>query len=135
MKALSKIFLCCSPHWIWQVAVAVVAEAHLHSPRQVLIAIAISAASTSISTNTFTALTITVKKADGTIENDGTTVNASVGPSTIGTVSGAAGQAAGTTATNTLSGGKTSFNFTSSNQAGTRDDYDLAAGRLEWKPE
>lgn len=80
--------------------------------------IQIAPGASSITTNSFTTLTITVKKDDGTAENDGTTVNASVSPSTIGTVSGAAGQAAGTTATNTLSGGKTSFNFTSSNQAG-----------------
>jgi hypothetical protein len=78
----------------------------------------ITPGSSSITTNSFTALTITVKKDDGSAENDGIVVNASVSPSTIGTVSGASGQAAGTTASNTLSGGKTSFNFTSSNQAG-----------------
>lgn len=81
--------------------------------------IEIAVASTSIYTNSFTTLTVTVKKADGSIENDGTTINASVSPSTIGTVSGAAGSPAGTTASNTLAGGKTTFNFTSSNQAGS----------------
>ena len=53
--------------------------------------IAISAVATSISTNSFTTLTVTVTKHDGTVENDGTTVNASVSPSTIGTVSGTTG--------------------------------------------
>jgi hypothetical protein len=81
--------------------------------------ISISAATNSITTNSFTTLTITVKKADGSFENDGTTVNAAVTPSTIGTVSGKTGTAAGSTASNTLSGGTTTFNFTSSNQAGT----------------
>ncbi|HSE11560.1 MAG TPA: hypothetical protein VLB69_02905 [Rudaea sp.] len=81
--------------------------------------IEISAAATSIPTNYFTTLTVTVKKADGSAENDGVAINASLSPSTIGTVSGKAGTAAGATASNTLSGGKTTFNFTSSNQAGT----------------
>jgi hypothetical protein len=80
--------------------------------------ITISAASGSITTNSFTTLTVTVKKHDGSPENDGTTVNASVTPSTIGTVSGKTGSPAGQTASNTLSGGTTTFNFTSSNQAG-----------------
>jgi hypothetical protein len=79
--------------------------------------ITISAASTSIPVGSFTTLTVTVKKADGSVENDGTLINASLSPSTIGTVSGSG--AAGTTASNTLSGGSTSFNFTSSNQTGT----------------
>ena len=81
--------------------------------------ITISPASTSVVTNSFTTLTVTVKKQDGTVEANGTAINASVTPSTIGTVSGASGTAAGATATNTLSGGSTTFNFTSSNQPGT----------------
>ncbi len=81
--------------------------------------IAISAATTSIPTNSFTTLTVTVKKPDGSPENDGVTVNASLSPSTIGTVSGASGSSAGTTASNALSGSKATFNFTSSNQTGT----------------
>ena len=79
--------------------------------------IAISAGSTSIPTNSFTILTVSVKRQDGTVEADGTSINASLSPSTFGTVSGAG--ASGTTASNTLSGGKTTFNFTSSNQTGT----------------
>src|SRR5580765_5449816 len=79
--------------------------------------IAISAASTSIPTNSFTALTVTVKRQDGTVEADGTSINASVSPATMGAVSGAG--TAGTTASNTLSGGKTTFYFTSGNQTGT----------------
>jgi hypothetical protein len=81
--------------------------------------IEISAAATSIPTNNFTTLTVTVKKHDGSFENDGTSITASVTPSTIGTVSGATGTPAGTSATNTLAGGHTTFNFTSSNQVGT----------------
>jgi hypothetical protein len=81
--------------------------------------ISIVPASSSIFTGSFTTLTVTVTKHDGSPENDGVTVNASLSPSTIGTVSGKVGDPAGTTATNTLSGGKTTFNFTSSNQAGT----------------
>ena len=81
--------------------------------------ITISAAATSIPTNSFTTLTVTVKKPDGSPENDGVTINASLSPSTIGTVSGASGTAAGTTASNTLSGSKATFNFSSSNQTGT----------------
>ena len=80
--------------------------------------ISISATATSIPTNFFTTLTVTVQKADGSVENDGTQVTASLSPSTFGTVSGGSG-AAGTTASNTISGGKTTFNFTSSNQTGT----------------
>src|SRR5579883_3497414 len=91
--------------------------------------ITISAAASSISTNSFTTLTVTVKKPDGTPEDDGTTVTASLSPSTIGTVSGAAGTPAGSTATNTLAGGKATFNFTSSNQAGTASiSFSLPAG-------
>ena len=79
--------------------------------------ISISASSTSITTNGFITLTVTVKKHDGTIENDGTQVTASVTPATMGSVSG--GGTSGTTATNTLAGGNTTFIFTSGNQTGT----------------
>lgn len=78
-----------------------------------------TAAVTSISTNSFTTISVAVSKHDGTIENDGVQVTASLSPSTMGTVSGRTGDPAGTTALNTLAGGKTTFNFTSSNQAGT----------------
>ena len=90
--------------------------------------ITIHAGATSITTNNFTTLTVTVKKADGTIENDGTQVTASVTPATVGSVSGS-GLGSGATATNTLSGGNTSFIFTSSNQTGTATvTMSLAAG-------
>jgi len=79
--------------------------------------ISINASSTSITTGSFTTLTVTVTKHDGTIENDGTLVTASVTPATIGVVSG--GSTSGNTATNTLAGGKTSFIFASGNQTGT----------------
>jgi hypothetical protein len=78
--------------------------------------ITISPAATTIPANSFTTLTVTVKKNDGSFENDGTLVNASVSPLTIGSVSGSG--AAGTTASNTLSGGHTSFVFNSSSQGG-----------------
>jgi hypothetical protein len=80
--------------------------------------ISISASSTSITTNGFSTLTVTVTKHDGTIENDGTQVTASVTPATMGSVSGGAGSS-GATATNTLAGGHTTFIFISSNQTGT----------------
>jgi len=90
--------------------------------------ISISATATSITTNNFTTLTVAVKKADGTIENDGVQVTASVTPATIGSVSGS-GTGAGATATNSLAGGKTTFIFTSSNQTGTATvTMSLAAG-------
>jgi hypothetical protein len=79
--------------------------------------IGISAASTSIPTSSFTTLTVTVKRQDGTVEADGTSINASVSPSTMGVISG--GGTAGTTASNTLTGGKTAFYFASGNQTGT----------------
>src|SRR4030095_1877751 len=70
----------------------------------------ISVASTSIPTNSFTTLTVTVKRADGTVEANGTAINATVTPATMGSVS---------PASNTLSGGLTTFSFTSGNQTGT----------------
>ncbi len=79
--------------------------------------IAINATSTSIPTNSFTTLTVTVKRQDGTVEADGTSINASVSPSTMGVISGSG--TAGATASNSLTGGKTTFNFSSGNQTGT----------------
>ena len=72
--------------------------------------IAISPASTSITTNSFTILTVTVKRQDGTVEADGTAINATVTPATMGVVA---------PATNTLTGGTTTFGFASGNQTGT----------------
>jgi hypothetical protein len=90
--------------------------------------ISINASSTSITTNGFITLTVTVKKHDGTIENDGVQVTASVTPVTMGSVSGSAGSS-GATATNTLAGGNTTFIFTSGNQTGTATvTMSLAAG-------
>jgi len=70
----------------------------------------ISASSTSIPTNSFTILTVTVKRQDGTVEADGTSINATVTPATAGVV---------TPGSNTLKGGTTTFGFSSSNQTGT----------------
>src|SRR6185295_7237768 len=72
--------------------------------------IAISAGSTSITTNSFTILTVSVKRQDGTVEADGTSINATVTPATMGVV---------TPSSNTLTGGTTTFGFASSNQTGT----------------
>jgi hypothetical protein len=85
--------------------------------------ISISASPASVTTNSFTTLTVTVKNPGGANAPDGTVVTASLSPATIGSVSGAppatGGAASGTTATNTVTGGKTSFLFNSSNQTGT----------------
>ena len=90
----------------------------------------ISPASTSISTNSFTTITVSVQKNDGTAESDGTTVSASLSPATIGFVTGAGVTGSGgAQATNTLSGGKATFNFNSTNQPGTASiTFSLAAG-------
>lgn len=80
--------------------------------------ISVSAASNSITTNAFTTLTVTVSNQNGSPVANGTSVSASLTPTTIGTLSGS-GNASGATATNTTSGGNTSFIFNSSNQAGT----------------
>jgi hypothetical protein len=72
--------------------------------------IAINAGSTSIPTNSFTILTVSVKRQDGTVEADGTSINATVTPATMGSV---------TPGSNTLKGGTTTFSFTSGNQTGT----------------
>src|SRR5579864_2917340 len=64
--------------------------------------ISISASpSGSISTNSFTALTVTVKKNDGTAEDDGTVVTATLSPANIGTVAPTQGPGGGASATNT----------------------------------
>lgn len=79
--------------------------------------ISITASPTSITTNSFTTLTVSVKNPGGTNAPDGTSVTASLTPTTIGTVSGAS--ASGSSATNTVTGGTTTFLFNSSNQSGT----------------
>jgi hypothetical protein len=71
-----------------------------------------------ISTNSFTTIVVSVKQRDGAPAPDGEGVTLSLTPATIGTVSGAAGTASGTTATNATSGGQASFIFNSSNAAG-----------------
>ena len=91
--------------------------------------ISISAAPPSIGTFSFTAITVTVQKNDGSSEDDGTQVSASLSPSTIGTVAPTQLPGGGATATNTLSGGKTTFYFNSSNQGGTATiAFSLPAG-------
>lgn len=83
----------------------------------------------SISTNSFTALTVTVKKSDGTAEDDGTVVTATLSPANIGTVAPSQGPGGGSTATNALGGGKTTFFFNSSSTAGTANiTFSLPAG-------
>ena len=72
--------------------------------------IEISARSTTIPTNSFTVLTVSVKRQDGTVEADGTSINATVTPATMGSVS---------PGSNTLKGGTTTFGFASGNQTGT----------------
>lgn len=79
--------------------------------------ISISASPASVTTNSFTTLTVTVKNPGGANAPDGTAVSASLSPATIGSLSGVS--ASGATATNTLTGGVTTFLFNSSNQTGT----------------
>jgi hypothetical protein len=92
--------------------------------------IAISAApSSTIGTNSFTALTVTVKKNDGSAEDDGTNVTATLSPANIGTVTATQGNSGGSSATNTLNGGKTTFYFNSTNLAGNASiTFSLPAG-------
>jgi len=78
----------------------------------------VTASPPSISTNSFTTLTVSVKNPGGSNAPDGTAVTASLSPASIGTLSGS-GATSGSTATNTVTGGATSFVFNSSNQAGT----------------
>lgn len=79
--------------------------------------ISISASPASITTNSFTTLTVSVKNPGGANAPDGTSVSASLSPATIGSLSGTS--ASGATATNTVTGGMTTFLFNSSNQTGT----------------
>lgn len=79
--------------------------------------ISITASPASITTNSFTTLTVSVKNPGGANAPDGTSVSASLSPATIGSLSGSA--ASGSTATNTVTGGMTTFLFNSSNQTGT----------------
>jgi hypothetical protein len=80
--------------------------------------VTISPGASSITTNNYTTLTVIVKKQDGTAEADGTTISASLSPATLGSISSPSGTA-GATATNTLSGGTTSFFFNSATNTGT----------------
>jgi hypothetical protein len=79
--------------------------------------ISITASPASVTTNSFTTLTVTVKNPGGSNAPDGTAVSASLSPATIGSLSGVS--ASGATATNTVTGGVTTFLFNSSNQTGT----------------
>ena len=82
--------------------------------------VAVSAASTSITTNNYTTLIVSVKKQDGTAEADGTAISASVSPASLGSVSGGGANAtAGASATSALSGGTTTFIFSSATNTGT----------------
>jgi hypothetical protein len=81
--------------------------------------ISISASATSITTNSLSTLTVSVNKADGSAEVDGTVVNASLSPATIGTISNTANGAAGSTASSSVGAGRATFYFTSSDQSGT----------------
>ncbi|HEX4481559.1 MAG TPA: hypothetical protein VH082_12150 [Rudaea sp.] len=92
--------------------------------------ISISASpSASIGTNSFTALTVVVKKNDGSAEDDGTTVTATLSPANMGTVTASQGTSGGSSATNTLSGGKTTFYYNSTNLAGNASiSFSLPAG-------
>src|SRR5450432_1010118 len=83
-----------------------------------VLTVSVSASPNSIGTDSFTTLTVTVKNPDGSPAQNGAGVEATLSPASIGTLSGAAGTASGTTATNVLSGGIASFVFNSSNQAG-----------------
>ena len=91
--------------------------------------VSVSASPSSVTTNSFTAITVVVKKADGTSEDDGTNVTATLSPSTIGTVTATQGASGGSTATSTLSGGKATFYFNSTNKAGTASiSFSLPSG-------
>jgi hypothetical protein len=81
--------------------------------------VTVAATPGSVTTNSFTTVVVTVKQQDGAPAPDGETVNLSLTPLTAGTVSGGAGTASGTTASNSTSGGQASFIFNSSNQVGT----------------
>ncbi|MDE1960980.1 MAG: hypothetical protein KGH80_05225 [Xanthomonadaceae bacterium] len=82
-----------------------------------VLTVSVSASPASITTNSFTTLTVTVKNPDGTPAQNGAAVQATLNPSTIGSLS--AGSTSGSTVSSTLSGGTASFLFNSSNQTGT----------------
>lgn len=82
-----------------------------------VLTVSVSASPTSITTNSFTTLTVTVKNPDGSPAANGATVQATLNPSTIGSLS--AGSTSGSTVSAPLSGGTASFVFNSSNQTGT----------------
>ena len=85
--------------------------------------------SASIGTNSFTALTVVIKKNDGSAEDDGTTVTATLSPANMGTVTTTQGTGGGSSATNTLGGGKTTFYYNSTNLAGNASiSFSLPAG-------
>ncbi|MBS0557558.1 MAG: hypothetical protein JSR27_09135 [Proteobacteria bacterium] len=79
--------------------------------------VSVSASPTSITTNSFTTLTVTVKNPDGSLAVNGAEVQATLNPSTIGSLS--AGSSSGSTVSTALSGGTASFIFNSSNKTGT----------------
>lgn len=82
-----------------------------------VLTVSVSASPASITTNSFTTLTVTVKNPDGSPAANGAAVQATLNPSTIGSLS--AGSASGSTVSAPLSGGTASFIFNSSNQTGT----------------
>lgn len=98
--------------------------------------VTVSASTSSISQNSFVDINVMVDKGNGSVVADGTIVSAQLTPATLGTLTGAAGGSGtgttgssgtgttggsvpGNTATNTTSGGRASFRFSSANQNGT----------------
>jgi len=81
--------------------------------------ISISASPSSVTTNSFTTLTVSVKNPGGSNAPNGTAVTASLSPANLGSLSGSGGTGSGATATNSVTGGQTTFLFNASNQAGT----------------
>lgn len=84
-----------------------------------VITVSVSASSPSITTNSFTTLTVTAKNPDGSPAVNGAEVQATLTPSSIGSLSGNGSGASGSTAVSALSGGIATFVFNSSNQTGT----------------
>ncbi len=82
-----------------------------------VLTVSVSASPASITTNSFTTLTVTVKNPDGSPAANGAEVQATLNPSTIGSLS--AGSTSGSAVSAPLSGGTASFVFNSSNQTGT----------------
>jgi len=86
--------------------------------------ISISAQPSSVTTNSFTSLTVTVQKYDGSPENDGKVVDATLSPTSMGSITGnpgdlTGGNVGGSKASNKLAGGKAVFVYNSTNQTGT----------------